>query len=88
MKIKTLICTTLAAGLFAGCCSEKAEKHANKQAKLMAEVLARTASIRRAASPSTWLAKCGTRSQGRIRNRVLFAIPANPSARSAELQPR
>jgi uncharacterized membrane protein YkoI len=37
MKIKTLICAVLATGLIAGCCSEKSEKHANKQAKLMAE---------------------------------------------------
>ena len=37
MKIKTLICAALTAGLIAGCCSEKAEKHAHKQAKLMAE---------------------------------------------------
>jgi uncharacterized membrane protein YkoI len=37
MKIKILICAALTAGLIAGCCSEKAEKHAHKQAKLMAE---------------------------------------------------
>ena len=40
MKIKTVICFALATGLFAGCASEKnehAEKHAHKQAKLMAE---------------------------------------------------
>jgi uncharacterized membrane protein YkoI len=37
MKVKTLICTALMAGLLAGCCSEKAEKHSQKQAKLMAE---------------------------------------------------
>jgi uncharacterized membrane protein YkoI len=52
MKIKTLICTTLAAGLFAGCCSEKAEKHANKQAKLMAE-----AKVSKDAATKTALAK-------------------------------
>lgn len=37
MKIKTLICTALMAGLFTGCCSDKAERHAQKQARLMAE---------------------------------------------------
>jgi len=37
MKIKALICAALTAGLLAGCCSEKAEGHAHKQAKLMAE---------------------------------------------------
>ena len=41
MEIKTVICFALAAGLFAGCASEKgehAENHAKKQAKLMAKV--------------------------------------------------
>ena len=40
MKIKTVICSALAVSLLAGCASEKsekAEKHAHKQAKLMAE---------------------------------------------------
>jgi uncharacterized membrane protein YkoI len=37
MKMKTLICAALTAGLITGCCSEKSEKHAHKQAKLMAE---------------------------------------------------
>jgi uncharacterized protein YcfL len=37
MKIKTLICVAVTAGLLAGCVSEKAEKHAHRQAKLMVE---------------------------------------------------
>jgi len=40
MKIKMIVCFVIAAGLFAGCASEKgehSEKHARKQAKLMAE---------------------------------------------------
>jgi uncharacterized membrane protein YkoI len=40
MKIKTIVCSVLTASLFVGCASEKsekAEKHAHKQAKLMAE---------------------------------------------------
>ena len=55
MKIKTLICVALAAGLLAGCAcekSEKAEKHAHKQAKLMAE-----AKISKDAATATALAK-------------------------------
>ncbi len=36
MKIKTLICVALTTGLLAGCASEKAERHANKRARLMA----------------------------------------------------
>lgn len=37
MKIKTIVCSILTVSLLAGCCSEKAEKQAHKQAKLMAE---------------------------------------------------
>jgi uncharacterized membrane protein YkoI len=37
MKIKTLICAAMTAGLLTGCCSEKSEGHAHKHAKLMAE---------------------------------------------------
>jgi hypothetical protein len=36
MKIKSLMYAVLTAGLLAGCCSEKSERHARKQDKLMA----------------------------------------------------
>jgi uncharacterized membrane protein YkoI len=66
MKIKTAVCFALTVGLLAGCASEKAEKsekHAHKQAKLMAE-----AKVSKDAAEKTALAKVpnGTIKEGEL----------------------
>lgn len=43
--------------------------------------------MRRAASPKTWLAKCGTSTPGKIKNRLLLTMQARNCARVVASQP-
>jgi uncharacterized membrane protein YkoI len=66
MKIKTAVCLALTVGLLAGCASEKSEKserHAHQQAKLMAE-----AKVSKSAAESIAFAKVpnGTIKEGEL----------------------